>query len=150
MADATEGCHHLIGDEQDVVALADLPHAAQIALWWDDDAARGLNRFGNEAADAVGPNAGDQGFEFGDQVIAELRLALPIRAAVRVGAGQVVNAVGLVAEFFNPVAVPFADRLGQVGRAVIGILACDDVGLVRVATGVVIVADHPHCGIHRR
>ena len=71
-------------------------------------------------------------------------------AAVGVGDGQVVDAVGLVLEFGHPVAGAFADGLRKVSGAVIAVIARDDIGFLRAAHAGLVIADHSdrrvHCG----
>ena len=59
------------------------------------------------------------------------------------------DAVGLVAEFLDPVAGALADRLRQIGRPVIAVIARHNVGLARMTGRVLIIADHPHGRINR-
>ena len=97
----------------------------------------------------VGPHAGDQRLEFGDQIIGELRHALVRRAAVDIWARQVPDSVTLVAELVHPVARPLAHRLRQIGGPVIGIVPRHDPGLGGVAADMVIKRHHAQGRIHR-
>ena len=145
-----KGRHHLIGDEQDVMALTHLPHPAQITLWRDDHPARGLDRLGNEAADAVRPHPRDQRLELRHQSVAERRLGHALGAAVGVRHRQVMDPRLLVAELRHPVAGALAHRLRKVGRAVIAVIPRHDVGLLRAPHAGLVIGNRPHRRIHRR
>ena len=54
---------HLVGHEQHVVLVADLPDAREVVVLRDDDAAGALHRLGQEHRDGVGPLTQNRLFE---------------------------------------------------------------------------------------
>ncbi len=148
MAEAAEGGHHLVGDVEHVVALADLPGAAVIALRRHADAAGAENRLGDEAGDLVGAQFLDLVLQLLDQEVAELLHAHVVGAAVGVGVGDVVNEAGLEVEPAL-VALLAGDRRAEIGGAVIGLVARDDVLLVGLADVVEVEHDEAQGRIHR-
>ena len=127
MADAAERRHHLVGNEQDVVLLAEVAHALEVSRWRRHHAARRLDRLGNEAGNGVGAQFGDLVLELLDQLVSELGLRHALALAVIIRRGQVVDEAGQVLELFLPVAIAQAHGCGQHGRAMIGIVPRDDV-----------------------
>ena len=85
---AAEAGDHLVGDEQHVVPVADLPDAREVVVRGNDDAAGALHGFGDEHRHGVGSLAQDGPFEL---VRGGHALALAGRrlVAVRVGGGDV-------------------------------------------------------------
>ena len=67
VADAAEGGDHLVGREQDVVAVADLAHALQVALRRREGAARVLHRLHVHEADRLGAHGDDRLLELVEQ-----------------------------------------------------------------------------------
>ena len=62
-AGAAEAGDHFVGDEQHVVARADLADAREVVRGRDDDAAGALDRLGDERGDRIGAFAQDGVFE---------------------------------------------------------------------------------------
>ena len=62
-ARAAEPGDDLIRDEEDIVAIADFTHARKVVSRRDDDAARALDRLGDERSDRVGALAEDRRLE---------------------------------------------------------------------------------------
>ena len=62
-AGAAEAGDHFVGDQQHVVARADLADAREVVGGRDDDAAGALDRLGDERGDGVGALAQDRLFE---------------------------------------------------------------------------------------
>src|SRR5438132_6111655 len=55
LARPTEPGHNLVADHQDAVAVAQLPDALQVSIWWDQDPVRPGDRLQDEAGDGAGP-----------------------------------------------------------------------------------------------
>ena len=114
VADAPEPGDHLVGDEERTGVAHDLPHAGEIALGGEADAARTDHRLAEERGDPLGADPvdrlgelvgrvpGDEG-DIGDEVTGAdpVRLdpghgrAVGVHAVVRPGAGQDHGALGL-------------------------------------------------------
>ena len=60
---AAEAGHHLVGDEDDAVAVADLPHARHIAGRGHHDAGGAGNRFQDDRGDRCRALVGDESLE---------------------------------------------------------------------------------------
>ena len=84
VAEPAEGCDDLVGREQDVVAVADLAHAAPVALGWREAAAGVLHRLHVDEADGLRPHRDDRLLELGEQELRELGLGLLRRAVVAI------------------------------------------------------------------
>ena len=67
VADAAEAGDHLVGGEQDVVAVAELAHAAPVAGGGDEGAARVLDGLHVDEADRLGPHREDRALEVVEQ-----------------------------------------------------------------------------------
>ena len=57
-AGAAEAGHHLVGDQQDAVAVADLAHALEVAVGRDEDPVGAVTVSRMKAAMVCGPRAG--------------------------------------------------------------------------------------------
>ena len=69
-AGAAHAAHHLVEDQQRAVAVADLPHALEIAGQRGDAAGGGADhRFGDEGDDGVGAEPLELGLQFVGQAI---------------------------------------------------------------------------------
>ena len=113
-AGAPEGGHHLVGDQQDAVPLADLGDRGPVAIRGDGGRKRRADdRLGDERGDGAGTGRFEGALELGGQLVG---VAEGIRAglarAVRVRSGD-------VAEPAEPGLVRASQRLpaGQVQRA---------------------------------
>ena len=89
MPEAAEGGDHLVGREQDVVAVADLAHAAPVALGGRERAARVLHRLHVHEAHGLRPHREDRLLELVEEEARELLLGLLGRAVVAVRVGDV-------------------------------------------------------------
>src|SRR5450755_1269416 len=47
--------HHLVGDHQDSVLIAQLPYSLEISIWWNKNSIRPSNRLENESGNRVRP-----------------------------------------------------------------------------------------------
>lgn len=84
-AQAPERGHHFVGDEQDVVGLAQLPHALEVALGRNDHPARAHDRLGEERRHVVGTQRQDLVLELGHQVVEEFGLSMSCGARYGLG-----------------------------------------------------------------
>ena len=55
LAAAAEPGHHLVGDQHDAVAVAEIPHALQVSGRWHEDPVRAHDRFEDHRRDVVWP-----------------------------------------------------------------------------------------------
>ena len=53
VADPPVAADHLVGDEEDPVVTADLPHGLEVAVGWEEDAARADDRLAEECSDVL-------------------------------------------------------------------------------------------------
>ena len=78
-AGAAHAAHHLVQDQQRAVAVADLPHALEIAGQRGDAAGGGADhRFGEEGDDRLGAEALELGLQFVGQPIQILCVGLAV------------------------------------------------------------------------
>jgi hypothetical protein len=84
VADPAEGADHLVGAEQNPVALGDLAKALPVAARRDEAAARILDRLGDQHRDRLRPLEGDHVLDLGQERGAEGVLVVALRMAVRV------------------------------------------------------------------
>ena len=143
VAQAAEAGDHLVGDVDHVVFAADLERARVVAGRRHHDAARRQDRLGDEGAHLVGAELEDLVLEVGDLLVAEVLDRLAVGPPVGVGRRQVVDGVGDEVETAL-VGRLAAQRRGQVGRAVVGVPAADDVLLLRPALHVVVELHEAH------
>ena len=123
------------------MALQHRLHALEVAIGRDDDAPCPHHRLGEEGADGVRPLALDQRLQLPDDPLDEGGLAL-----AGLGVVVVARAGGVQDPGDRQVEVDVVGgQPGQAGRrdgdAVIAALAADDLLLVRLADGVVVVPD---------
>jgi hypothetical protein len=146
MPEAAEAGDDLVGDIEHVVLPAHLERAALVALGRDDDAARGQQRLGDEAGDPLRSERQDLVFEVLHLGGAEFLLRHAVGAAIGIGRRQVVHRLGHEIEQ-AAVAGLAGDGGREIGAAVIGGLARDDVLLPRPADVVEIELDEAQRGI---
>ena len=144
---APEPRDHLVGDEEDVVLVADLADAREVVVLRDDHAARPLHGFGDEHGHRVGAFAENRLLEL---VRGRDSLAHPLRCPVAVGVGR-----GDVHEARHPglehrpvCGDSGCGHRGQ-GDPVVAPLARDDLGLVRLAPKLPVVAGHLEVAVAR-
>ncbi len=89
VADAAEARDHLVGAEQDPVAVADLAHALEVALRRCERATRVLHRLHDHHRDRARPGGDDRLLEIVEQEGCELLLGLLGRPVVAVGVAHV-------------------------------------------------------------
>ncbi len=133
---AAKAAHHLIGDEQNPVAIAQGPHALQVACRGDNDAIGASDRFEQYGGDRLRTFVLDDLLQVVNIVLGEIRLGdFRIRAvkggAVAVGI-QEMHHTGHQDRFPGQAARIAGERHGTGGCAVIGAVACQDF----VATGI--------------
>ena len=148
-AKAAKAGDHLVGDQQDVVAVQHLLDRGPVALGRRHDAAGAKHRFADEGRDGVGPFAFDQRLQLGHAMGDEIRLDL-----VNVGAAIVIGRLGmqdlrqrqveLLVKQFKP-----GQRSGHQARAVIAAPARDDLLLLGPSKDVVVVPDQLDVGFVR-
>ena len=67
----TEAGHHLVGDQQDAVARADLGDRRPVVVGRHDRPERGADdRFGQERSDATGTRVADRAVQLGGECLA--------------------------------------------------------------------------------
>jgi hypothetical protein len=144
LAEAAERGDHLVGDEQEAVAVGECPEAGPVALGRGDAAAAVLHRFGDQHGDRLRALGEDRGLQLAQQVGGEGGVVrqLPCQTeAVGVGHEPGLDrgrAVGLLQ------AGVVGERQGADGQAVVGAAAGDRLGAARVAAqGVVLAGDLP-------
>ena len=148
MPQAPECGHHLVGDVEDIVGLADLEGAAVVARGRYHDPARGEDRLSDEGADLVRANVGNHALEVGNLLVTPGLDAHAFGAAVGVHVRQEADqsALGIEARL-----VPFLarDRVREVGRAVVALFPRDHDLLFGPAQPVVHEVHGPDRGIDR-
>ena len=148
-AEPSEAGDDLVGDHQQVVAVAHGHDFFEIRFWRHDDAARPHDGFGDEGRDRIGVLAQNQLFEFGGKPRRERLLALPVQSVtVVMRAGGVQDAGNRQIEI-RVVGRQPGERGRRDGDPVIGALAADDLLLARAAECVVHVPDELHLGVVR-
>ena len=136
VAEAPESGHHLVGNRQHIVALADLQAGGVVARRRHDDTARGQDRLGDEGGDIAGAELEDLLLQIPHLGGAKRLDAHALGTPVGVRRRQVVDEVVLER---HEILVPRLARAGggQIGAAVVGVMARDDVLLLRPAEHVV-------------
>ena len=89
VADPSEAGDHLVGREQDVVAVAELAHALPVTRGRDERAAGVLDRLHVDETDRLGTHLQDRPLELVEQEGRELLLGLLGRAVVAVRVAHV-------------------------------------------------------------
>ena len=144
VAEPAPGADHLVGDQQDVVAIANIPHPLEVALLGRDAPAGVLQRLQDHGGDRLRPLEQDPLL---DRVRRPERIAVGgPSVAVRV---RNVNAAGgqrleVAAELRDA-----GGTEGAEGSAVVGDLAGDELGLLAVAPDPVIAARQLQGRLHR-
>ncbi len=139
-AGAAEAGDDLVGDEQHVVAVADLADAGEVVVLGHDDPARPLHRLGEEHRDGVGALPLDRPFQL---VGGRDALAHPRRRLVAVGVRRGdVDEPGHPRLEQGPVGGEPGRAHGGEGDAVVALDARDDLGLAGPAAQLPVGAGH--------
>ena len=149
-AGAAHAAHHLVEDEQDAVAVADLAHALEIAGHRRDRAQGGADHgLGDEGDDVVAAELVDLGFELFGQALA-IGLRRLVRAPVAIFVDRR-HMVGLDQQRRELLALPFAaaDRERAERDAVIALAPRDDISPLRLAALDEILARELERGLDR-
>ena len=143
-----EAGHHLVRDVEHPVLFAHRLGAGVVAGRGHDHPAAAHDRLGDEAGHVLRPQLQDLVLEVGDLLVAEVVHAHAVRAAVGVGRRDVVHQVGREIE---AVMVELHPGHGhrEVGRAVIGVDARDDLLLRPLAEPVEVEVDDADGGVVR-
>ncbi len=158
-AAAAEAGHHLVGDEQHVVTVADLAHQRPVGGRRHDHAGRTLDRFGDEGRHRIGALELDLALERGGADLRQLVGVLAVGVVVEpggvdvetarhqrlIGAPDVAQAVDRhAAEMHAVVALLQADELAALGLALeLPVLARD---LQRTFDGIAAAVAEHHRG----
>ena len=146
-AGAAEPGDHLVGDQQHVVAVADLADAGEVVVLRHDDPARPLDRLGQEHGDGVRPLALDRPLEL---VGGRDALAYPGRRLVAIGVRRGdVDEPGHARLEQGPVGGEPGGAHGGEGDAVVALDAGDDLGLVGPAAQLPVGAGHLDAALGR-
>ena len=139
LARPAEAGDHLVGDEQHLVPVADLAHEREVVVGRIEHAAAAVDRLGDERRDRVGAFADDRFFQQARGGLARGLARLATLLAVRI-AGRDVHEAGHARLEHLPVGghAGGAHRLQR--HAVVGVLARDDLHLVRLALGLPVEA----------
>ena len=129
VADPAEAGDHLVGREQDVVAVAELAHPLPVARRGDEGAARVLDRLHVDETDRLRIHLQDRPLELVEQEGRELLLRLLRRPVVAVGVAHVPH-LGDERLERRAERLDAVDRQGPKGRAVVGDVAGDRLVLV--------------------
>ena len=143
-----EAGYHLVRDVEHVVLLAHRLGAGVVAGRGHDHAAAAHDRLRDEAGHVLRPQFQDLVLEVGDLLIAEILDAHAVGAAIGVGRRDVVHQVGREIE---AVMVELHPGHGhrEVGRAVVGVDARDDLLLRPLAEPVKVEVDDADGGVIR-
>jgi hypothetical protein len=133
-ARAAEAGDHLVGDEQHLVAVADLANEREVVVGWIDDAAAAVDRFGDERRHRAGPFAQDRLLQQPRGGLSGRLTRLAVLHAVGI-AGRDVHEAGHARLEHLPVGGHAGGAHRLLGDAVIGLLARDDLDLVGLALG---------------
>src|SRR6266536_1366047 len=131
---AAHAAHHLIENEQNAVAVADLTHASEIARRRRDRAQAGADdRLGDERDDPVGAELGDLGVQLPGQAF-----AIGLRRLVRAAAAIFVRRRYMVRldqerRELPALPLPAADRKRSKRGAVIALASCNEVSSLRLS-----------------
>ena len=132
-----EAGHHLVGDEHDAVAVADLPHAGHVAGRGHHDAGGAGHRFQDDRGDRRRALVGDEALEVVQGALGLLLLVLGVeRRAVQERAVEVHDAGAGVVVGVAPRVAGEVDR--GVGAAVVRAVAGEHLAPAGVQAG------HPH------
>ncbi len=135
VAEAAPGADHLVGDQQHVVAVADLADPLEVAVGRDETATGVLDRLEDHRGDRLGALELDPLLDRGRR---PERVAV-LRPAVEVGVGDVAAAGGERLELGAQLGDPGRGEGAERG-AVVGDLAGDHLVLLPVAAHAVVVA----------
>ena len=119
-AGAAEAAHHLVADEQDAVAVADLAHALHVAVGRDQDAVGADHRLHDEGGDVGAALVADHVLDLGQG----RRHRLGVLAPVLVEVGRAHHAGD--ARLGRPAPRVAGERDGPRGAAVVGAVAHQD------------------------
>ena len=144
---AAKACHHLIGHQQDVMALQHLLDRGPIALWWWHNAARAQDRLADKGRDGVSAFGQDQRLEAGCALGRKFKLGLiavfATKVIGRIGVKDIVQRqIELVVKHRKP-----GHRPCHHPRAMIAAPARDDLFLLRTAKDVVVIPDQFDVGL---
>ena len=122
LSGAAEARHHLVGDENDAVAVADIAHPGHIAGRWDHDARGAWHRFQDQRREGRRALVGDEAFEVVQRTLGFLLFVVGIkRRTVEEWSIEVHDATAGVIVGVAPRVTGEVDR--RVGPAVIGAVA---------------------------
>ena len=147
MSDPAESGHDLIGDEQDIVFVANFPDAGEIVFWRYVNPAGAHDRFGPEGRHGVLPELQYFLLKLLDQEACKFLFAHAVADAIGVRCRHVMNIVGLIFEIRIAVRFFAAQACRDIGRTVIGLFARDDMALFRLAAIALIILYQTISGI---
>ena len=141
LSGSPESGHHLVGDEDDAVTVADLANTGQVTGRGDHDARRAGHRLKDDRRDGRRPLMGDETLKIVQRALGFLLLVLRVeRRTVEEGAVEVDDAGGAVVAGIAARVPGQVD--GGVGSAVIRAVPGEHLAPAGVQTG------HPHGVLH--